>query len=380
VRRILFFSHSSDLYGAERSLLLLLDGIDRERYEPLLIIPGEGLMEERAAGLSIPVRRLSRESIVPERPLLSRAAYFPRIRGLLKRERPDLVYINTAAHTAPLFAARSLRLPTIVHVRESESYFSYRTLLGRARITGLVRFPDRFIAVSAATGEMLLRSGVSGSKIKVVHNGVDVDSYRPDEESRIAARRSLGVGESELLVGFLGQLIPRKGGDIFLRAARLVHERHPESRFLIVGGPTGSEHHRSLVELGIELGLERKLTFIDFQSDVRPYYGAMDLFVNSSRREPFARVNLEAMAIGTPVVATDVGGNGEAVTDGECGYVVDPENPALLAEGICKLLARPELRRTFGEAARARVCDRFTIAHYRSGVGAVIDGLLGESC
>jgi len=378
VRRITFFSHSPDLYGAERSLLLLLEGMDRERYEPLLVIPCEGMMEDQAAMLDIPVRRLSREGIGPHRPLLGRAAYFPRIRALLKAESPDLVYINTAAHTAPLFAAKSLSLPTIVHVRESEGYFSYRTLLGRARIAGLVRFPDHFIAVSAATAEMLRWSGAFQNKISVVYNGVDIGSYRPDDESRLAARRLLGLGENELLVGFLGQLIPRKGGDIFLQAARLVHERHPECRFLMVGGPLGSEHHRSLVALSRELGLERLLTFLDFQNDVRPYYGAMDLFVNCSRREPFARVNLEAMAMATPVVATDVGGNREAVADGECGYVVEPEQPVLLAEKIGDLLARPELRKAFGKAARARVSERFSLEHYRAGVNAVIDGLLRE--
>jgi glycosyltransferase involved in cell wall biosynthesis len=356
--------------------LLLLGGIDRDRFDPLLVVPGEGLLETQAAGLGIAVRRLSRAGIIPARALQGRAAYFPRLRRLLKQERPDLVYVNSSAHTAPLFAAKSLALPSILHVRESESYFSYRTLMGRARIFALVRFPDRFIAVSAATGELLLRSGVSRRKLTVVHNGVDIDSYRPAADIRGAARRSLGLDENDVLVGFLGQLIPRKGGDIFLQAARLVHDSHPESRFLIVGGPAGSEHHRALVALCRELGLEQQLTFLEFQQDVRPFYDAMDLFVNCSRREPFARVNLEAMAMGTPVVATDVGGNREAIADGECGYVVEPENPALLAERIGELIARPDLRKAFGEAARERVLNRFTVEHYRAGVGAVIDGLL----
>jgi glycosyltransferase involved in cell wall biosynthesis len=376
VRRILFFSHSPDLYGAERSLLLLLGGIDRDRFDPILVVPGEGHLEIEAAGLGIPTRRLSREGIMPARAIRSRAAYFPRLRGLIKREQPDLVYVNASAHTAPIIAAKLLTLPSILHVRESASYFSYRRLMGRARIQALVRFPDRFIAVSAATGEMLLEQGVKSEKIVVVHNGVDIDSYRPADDSRAAARRSLGLAEGDLLVGFVGQLIPRKGGDIFLQAARLVHESHPESRFLIVGGPAGSEHQRSLVALSRELGLEQRLTFLEFQKDVRPFYEAMDLFVCCSRREPFARVNLEAMAMGTPVVATDVGGNREAIADGECGYVVEPENPALLARMIGELIARPDLRKAFGEAARERVLNRFTVEHYRAGVGAVIDGLL----
>jgi glycosyltransferase involved in cell wall biosynthesis len=380
VKRILFVSHSPDLYGAERSLLLLLDGIGGRGIDPVLVTPGEGLLEERAKRIGINVRRLSRAGIDPDRPLLSRAAYFPKLRSLFSELRPDLVYINTAAHTAPLFAARSLGLRTIVHVRESEGYFRYRRLLGRARIFALVRFPDRFIAVSAATAGMICTAGISREKVTVVHNGVEIDRYKPDDDSRREARRSLGLAEGDPLIGFVGQLIPRKGGDIFLHAAQLVLESHPRSRFLMVGGPAGSEHHRALEKLGRELGLERHLTFLEFQEDVRPYYDAMELFVNCSRKEPFARVNLEAMAMGTPVVATDVGGNREAVADGECGYIVEPEKPAPLAAGICKLLGEPSLRRAFGEAARARVTERFTVSHYRAGVGAVIDNLLqGES-
>jgi glycosyltransferase involved in cell wall biosynthesis len=377
-RKILFVSHSPDLYGAERSLLLLLGGIDRSRFEPSLLVPEEGLLEEGAAALGVRVRRLSRKGIGPGRPLLGRAAYFPRLRSLMRRERPDLVYVNTSAHTAPLFAAKSLVTPCVVHVRESESYFNYRKLMGKVRIHALLNIPDRFIAVSAATGSLLLDRGVSSGKIVVVYNGVDVDSFRPEDDRRRSTRRQLGLGENDSLVGFVGQLIPRKGGDIFLQAARLVLDGHPESRFLIVGGPAGSEHHLSLVDLGRELGLEERLTFLEFQDDIRPFYDAMDLFVNCSRGEPFARVNLEAMAMAKAVVATDVGGNREAVANGECGYIVPPASPAALAERIGELIARPERRMAFGEAARVRVAERFTVARYRAGVGAVIDDLMRE--
>jgi glycosyltransferase involved in cell wall biosynthesis len=375
-RKIVFFSHSPDLYGAERSLLLLLDGLDRDRFEMELICPGPGLLDKRASEIGLPVRRLSREGISPDRPLLGRASYFLGLRSLLRRSGPDLVYVNTVAHTAPIFAARSLGLPCMVHVRESESYFRYRSLLGKLRIHALVRFPDRFVAVSDATADLLRLSGVPRERITVVHNGVDPESYRPAAEVRSGARSSLGVAEDEVLVGFVGQLIPRKGGDIFLSAARTVCDAHPGARFLIVGGRAESEGRRSMEALCRELGLAGRVTFLEFQEEVRPFYDAMDIFVNCSRREPFARVNLEAMAMATPVVATDVGGNREAVMDGESGYLVQAEDAGGLGTRIADLVADPELRRSFGEAARRRVLERFTVAHYRSGVGAVIDDIL----
>ncbi len=375
-RKIVFFSHSPDLYGAERSLLLLIEGLDRERFDPSLVCPGAGLLDKRAAEIGVPVHRLSRKGISPARPLLGRASYFLGLRSWLKESRPDLVYVNTVAHTAPIFAARSLGLPSVVHVRESESYFRYRTLLGKLRIHALLRFPDRFVAVSSATADLLRLSGVHREKIAVVHNGVDPESYRPAEEVRRGARSSLGITADQVLVGFVGQLIPRKGGDIFLNAARLVCDSHPGARFLIVGGRAESEGRRSMEALCRELGLAGRVTFLEFQEDVRPFYDAMDIFVNCSRREPFARVNLEAMAMATPVVATDVGGNREAVIDGENGYLVQAEDAERLGRRIGELVAEPALRRSFGEAARRRVLERFTVAHYRSGVGAVIDAIL----
>jgi glycosyltransferase involved in cell wall biosynthesis len=375
-RKIVFFSHSPDLYGAERSLLLLLEGLDRDRFDMVLACPGRGLLAKHVSDIGVPVRQLSREGITPARPLRGRAAYFLGLRSWLKEERPDLVYVNTVAHTAPVFAAKSLGFPCIVHVRESESYFRYRRLLGRLRIFALIRFPDRFVAVSAATGEMLRLSGVPGERIDVVHNGVDVESYRPAEEVRSGARITLGIGKDQVLVGFVGQLIPRKGGDIFLQAACLVGEAHPEARFLVVGGRAESEGRRSMEALSRELGLTDRVAFLEFQEDVRPFYDAMDIFVNCSRGEPFARVNLEAMAMGTPVVATDVGGNREAVADGESGYLVEAENSKRLAEKIGELVADAAIRRSFGEAARKRILERFTVADYRDGVGAVIDGVL----
>ena len=375
-RKIVFISHSPDLYGAERSLLLLIGGLDRERLDVALVCPGRGLLDRRASEIGIPVHRLSREGITVARPLLGRVSYFLGLRSWLKESRPDLVYVNTVAHTAPVFAAKSLGLPCIVHVRESESYFRYRRLLGRLRIFALVRFPDRFVAVSSATGDLLRLSGVQEDRIEVVHNGVDPEGYRPAAEVRRGARSSLGIGEDQVLVGFVGQLIPRKGGDIFLQAARLVGDSHPGARFLIVGGRADSEGRRSMEALCRELGLAGRVTFLEFQEDVRPFYDAMDIFVNCSRREPFARVNLEAMAMETPVVATDVGGNREAVADGESGYLVPAEEADRLGERIGELVADPALRRTFGEAARNRVLERFTVDHYRAGVGAVIDDIL----
>jgi glycosyltransferase involved in cell wall biosynthesis len=375
-RKIVFFSHSPDLYGAERSLLLLLEGLDRERLDAELVCPTSGLLGKRATEIGIPVHRLSREGITPLRPLLGRASYFLALRSWLKESGPDLVYVNTVAHTAPVFAAKSLGLPCIVHVRESESYFRYRTLLGKLRIFALVRFPDRFVAVSSATGDLLRLSGVPDEGIAVVYNGVDPESYRPAGAVRSGARSSLGIAEEQVLVGFVGQLIQRKGGDIFLQAARLVAEAHSEARFLVVGGRAESEGRRSMEALSRELGLAGRMTFLEFQEDVRPFYDAMDIFVNSSRREPFARVNLEAMAMATPVVATDVGGNREAVADGESGYLVPSEDAALLARRVGELVADPALRRSFGETARGMVLERFTVDHYRAGVGAVIEEIL----
>ena len=191
-------------------------------------------------------------------------------------------------------------------------------------------------------------------KLAVVYNGVDVAAWRRQPELGLCVRKRLHVGERELLVGNVSGLRPVKALDTFVRAAALVVARAPQFRFVIVGeGAVRAE----LEALIAALGLGRIVTLTGAEEDVRPYLAAMDVGVLCSEAEGFSNSILEYMAARLPVVATDVGGNREAL--GEAGLLVPARDEEALAQAILAL-ADAEVRARHSAAVYARV-QRFSI-------------------
>jgi glycosyltransferase involved in cell wall biosynthesis len=180
-------------------------------------------------------------------------------------------------------------------------------------------------------------------------------------DDKTAAKESLGYAEDDLLVLFVGRLVPYKGLRVLFRAFRYVKKRIPKVRLSIVG--SGPEY-ANLTQLSHELGLTDIIRFhsVLSQEELRDAYSACDLFVlpSRSRSEAFGIVLLEAMARGKPVVATHVGGIPYVVNDKETGILVPPYDPKPLADAICLLLKNPELREKMGQAAREHVLQKFT--------------------
>jgi len=376
--RLLVFSHAADLYGAPRSLLLFLEGLEPTRARVELVCPCAG-----------PLVRLAREAGVEARVepgLLVRGGRRGRARAAaaawreVRRARPDLVYVNTVARAGPVVAAALCGVPSVVHVREGRAYFEPRGAPGRARLAALLALPRRFICVSRAVRALLVERGVSGERSVVVHNGVDSAAYAPDDpQARSSGRRLLGVAPDVPLVGMLGQPIPRKGGPLFLKAAARVAAVREDAVFVLVGGAADDPGSGRLAAAAARAGLGGRVRVVPFVDDPVPVYAALDVVANCSTGEPFARVNLEAMAAGRPVVATDVDGNAEAVADGSTGFVVPPGDATAMARRWLELLDDAGLRREMGRAGRRRVEREFTVERYRAGVAAAIGEILDAS-
>jgi len=188
---------------------------------------------------------------------------------------------------------------------------------------------DALIAVSAALAEGLSALGVPREKITVLRNGVDLDTFRPPAD-RAAARTALGVAGPTLLS--VGHLIERKRHHLVIEALALL----PQHRLLIVGeGP----EWQALAGRAAALGVADRVTFTGSvpHADLPRFYGAADALVLASSREGWANVLLEAMACGTPVVATDAWGSREAVAAPEAGIVIAEASGAAIAEAVQRL-------------------------------------------
>lgn len=359
---LLFVDHAPGLGGAERSLLLLLKHLDRSRWQPHLACTG-GLLAENAAALGIAVYSLP----------MPRLRHSPRapvdwLRGVLAIARvardigAQVLIANTvraALYTAP--AARVAAAFFVWYMRdfwlsEERPRWLWVDHLGKRWLCGAAA---RVIANSQAVAANL----PCYKKVTVIYNGIEVEQYDPSIDGA-PFRQQFGIPFQAPLVGMIGRLRPWKGQDRFLRILAQVREKVPEVWGLVVGGtPLGEEesYPALLRQLAYELGLTEQVVFTGHIEDVRPALAAIDVFVHPGDPEPFGLVNIEAMAMGKPVVTFAHGALPEIVIDGETGVLIPPRDEKAMAEVITELLHAPEWRKSLGQAGCKRVREHFAL-------------------
>ena len=336
--------------GAEQQAILLAKGLRRRGWRVSMVaLSGSGgaaAAELEGAG----VRFLSLEM----RKGLADPRGWIRFQRWLWREQPDVLHAHLP-HAAWL--ARWSRLaapvPLVVDTLHSSSTGAAVRHFGYACSRWLT---DHVTAVSEATAASHLAAGmVSGSKLSVIGNGIDVDRWRPDARARLEAREELGIGNDFLWLA-VGRLEAVKDYSTLLNALA----RAPETaRLLVLGaGPLKAE----LKTMAAELGLGQRVRFAGFEPNVVRWMRAADGFVLSSRYEGLPMVLLEAGACGVPAVATDVPGTREVIVDGETGWLTPAGDSGRLAAALHWLMHTPlRMRRTMGMRARQRVVERYSL-------------------
>jgi glycosyltransferase involved in cell wall biosynthesis len=216
----------------------------------------------------------------------------------------------------------------------------------------LLAFFPRVIAVSSEIRDRLVRAGADPSRVTVLLNGIDADHFRRDCRRGSIVRRQLGLAPEATVVGAIGRLEPQKNFPLLLRAVKALSARRPDLRLVIAGeGSARSDLER----LCRALGLERTCLLLGHRSDVAGLHHALDLFVQSSDYEGTPNAVLEAMAMETPVVATDVGGTSELARHGEHALIVPPRRLDALVEAMELVVGDTQATARRVRAARARV-------------------------
>jgi glycosyltransferase involved in cell wall biosynthesis len=390
---ILYVSHSAQLYGAEQSLLQLLKGLDRDRFSPVVVLPGAGRLQQRIAELSIPV-----EIVSFIRPWLTRKAGVMRLvnhiglvpflaqsvwtlRKLIHHYRIDLVHTNSITIIDGALAARSMGVAHIWHAREilirgSPYHFLFGQIGHNLALSIINHLSDRIIGISNAVCQSLEQSHNS-SKAIVVYNAIDIDSF-DISRSRTRIRQSLGVPDGVYLVGEIAKVAPVKGYTEFVQAAAQVRQAMPNVAFIGVGDALPKSYFRQLSDLIAHLRLHNEFTLLGFRDDVPDIISALDLLVLPSHYEPFGRALVEAMAAGKPVVGTRVGGIPEIIESGITGLLVTPGSPDELAQAMIKILQDPDLARRMGAAGRERARTRFSPGRYVTEIQKIYEELVRE--
>ena len=365
---ILFVDHATAIGGAEKSLLMLLDGLDREKWSPHLACPS-GELSRQAEVRGIPLHILE----MPSLRSLPRLTWLRTVHALARGIEADLVYANTAR--GALYSAPSVILsgrPFIWHMRDF-SFLESRNIAWVDRL--LKRLVSRGASAVIANSQAVAEQLPDSHRVRVVHNGIDLaglDRTLTGSE----ARHRLHLPAQRKVVGMLGRLRPWKGQERFLRIASQVLGQLPDTHFVLAGGDPfdiDDGYPTKLHLLAEELGIANNVTFTGHLDEVGVVLAAMDLFVHPGEPEPFGLVNLEAMAMGKPVVAFAHGALPEIVEQGVTGVLVPPGDEGACAAAITRLLQEPETMADFGAAGRARVESCFQIGRTVSALDEILE-------
>jgi glycosyltransferase involved in cell wall biosynthesis len=381
--RALLVNHTSIEGGAELSLLGLLEELEDEAEIVLACPDGDLAASARSLGVRVAPIPSIEGSFRLTPALAGRAARelgaaARAVARLTDTVAPDVVhaYSVRAALTAAFVPRRELP-PLILHVHDvlpdNLAAAAIVRLIGARALLALTN--------SDHTARRLGERGYPGP-LRTVYEGIDLRRFEPATVDREQARRSLGLDPDDIALGLVGQITPWKGQDVAIEALARVRPAHPRTRLLLVGetkfvargtrfdNRTYLEHLHRLVA---DLQLEHAVEFVGQRTDMPAVFRALDVALVPSWEEPFGRAVIEAMSMGTPVVATDVGGPREVITAGVDGLLVPPRSVRRLASALLQLLDDDAGRAAIGDRGRGTARRFSRTAHARAVVAAYQD-------
>ncbi|MBW4092448.1 MAG: glycosyltransferase family 4 protein [Proteobacteria bacterium] len=366
------FTHYGEQWirGSEQLLLDLMGAFDPADVRPIVWTNGtEMAAAARAAGFPTYHTDFAYylDAGSPRLNPLRYAGFIREGLGLVRRHGVRAIHANSAAPVQWMLpVARLSGRRLLVHLHSS--------YLRRSRVVLGLRHVDLAVGVSNSVLAGLRADGMAERKLRVIYNGIDIARLQRGGDDGAALRARLHLAADGVLVAAIGSLIARKGHDVLLRALALLPAG--AARLCIAGdGP----ERAALERLAAELGVAAQVDFLGYCADPGPVYRAADIVALASRGEALPLVLLEAGCLARPVVATDVGGVGEAVADGITGLLAPSDDPPALAAALARLVADPEARRRMGAAGQARVAGGFSLAQMTAGFLDVYRGLAAPS-
>ncbi len=339
--------------GAQEALLNLVKFADRSRFElEVAAMHGFGFYWDLLQRAEVPVHSLSRHKFIPQ--------YLSNLAKLLQRGRFDLVHCHLiAANLIAKPLAGRWGVPVLFNHDQCNDVFRYRNKvrLWLDRLTN--RFTDQIIAVSQSTRNFLMEwEKIPPDKVALIYNAVDLERFFPGpEELRLECRRQFGLPKTAKVVLGAGRLQAQKNFPGFLLTAAALSRLLPESRFVIAGeGPDRA----SLENLARQLGIADRVTFLGFVSRMRELYLASDVLFFPSFFEGTPMTVLEAMASGLPIVASEIDGTAEVLTDGVDALLAPAEQSRMFVARLAIILQDPPLARRLAQQALAKVRERYS--------------------
>ncbi len=342
--------------GAETVLINIIHHLPRDRFASAAVATGPGWVYDNLTALDIPVE------IIPLRQM-NGLAFLGHLRKIIRKYHIDLLHahlddMNFYATLGGWLCGK----PVVTTFHGLIGNWTEQKLKTRLKLAVVRHRACRIIAVSDFMRETLIdRWKMPPPRVHRIYNGVDFSVFETEDVHR-GIREEYGIPTDAPLVAAVGNIREPKGYEYLVRAAKIVREKIPESRFLIIGQGEGALLDQ-LNALITELDLTETVIVTGFREDIPQLLSQIDLFALTSLTEGLSIATIEAMAAGKAVVVTASGGPEEIVDDGVTGFLVPPADDQSLAERITQVLSDHQLRQTISEAGRQSVRQKFSIGH-----------------
>jgi glycosyltransferase involved in cell wall biosynthesis len=352
-----------DKGGSAQNTYLTLLGLKKENFKSCLItglsLESE-MKDEEMKSKEIDIQRLESEgiqfiqcpSLVRRLNIIKDFRAFFEIWKLIKKNNPLIVHTHSSkAGLLGRLAAKLAGIPITVHTPHGHVFFGYFGPI-KTRIFIILeklayRITDKIVALTNREKEDHINLGIaSKNKFVVIPSGVELKKFKevPHNEKQ-NLKRELGIPENALIIGTVGRLEPVKGPEFLIEAAKYIIPKYPNTHFLF----SGDGHlKQNLKKKASELGIEKNIIFLSWRDDIAKIISVYDIFVLPSLNEGMGRVLVEAMALGKPIVASNVGGIPDLVTHGKNGFLVPPKDPKEFAKYIQIFLEDKERRMKMG--------------------------------
>jgi glycosyltransferase involved in cell wall biosynthesis len=358
--RVLFLVTSMPVGGAETLLMNLVRRMDRKRFAPELVCLKDlgPLGEKLACEMRVHSHLISGKYDLRVLPKLWRLMRIPRADAVITAGAGDKMFWGR-------LAAWLAGVPVIASALHSTGWPDGVGRLNRL----LTRITDAIIAVADAHGRHLVeRERFPADKVRVIYNGIDADRFAPRD--RVPVRAALGISPVAPVIGILAALRPEKNHELFLVGAARIRAERPDAQFIVVGdGPQRIQ----LEALAAELGIAPAVHFLGTRNDVPELLAACDVVALTSHNEAAPVSILEALAVGVPVVAANVGSVSETVIEGNTGRLFPAGNLEAYVAAALELLADDKARTGMAEAGRRLVVERWSLTAMVQGYERLIE-------
>jgi glycosyltransferase involved in cell wall biosynthesis len=363
---VLFIHQSAELYGSDKTLLLLLTKLDKSRFNPIVVIPFDGPLKEELEKKNIkvvitPVLKLYRKMFTPKN-IVSFLKQIKKSVSILDKlnevHKFDLIYSNTLAVLLGMIYAKKRGVKHIWHVHE---IIVHPKIIAAIFPKLLNSFSDLVVCNSNATKYNLVkRKKELEKKAIVIYNGLEQNSPLKD----FISREDFGFNSDDIIVTLVGRISRLKGHKLMLDVFMSRFSKKGTIKLLFVGSPViGQEYYLEEIKNSIlKNKMDNQVKMLPFTKDLNSIWQVSDIVVlPSTEAESFGLVAVEAMLAGKPVVASNHGGPTEIVLDNETGFLFEPNNENSLAMALEKLIYNPELRKTFGAKGNQRAKEVFSL-------------------